>query len=145
MTSFERAMEFISKWEWRGRLDGAPTNDPKDPGGFTKFGIAQKFHPELVVANLTLQQALEIYWKDYWLPSNAGSYPTEMAIAVMDAAVNCGVSRAKAWARDSKTARELNEKRISFYLSKKNPRFEKGWINRVNDLNKYLDIIRQDA
>lgn len=141
---FEKAMTFVARWEWRNRVDGAPTDDPKDPGGYTKYGMAQRYHPDIIVRDLTLPEALNIYWKEYWQPLQPDNLSWQMAIAAMDSAVNCGVSRAKAWVKDSKTARELIEKRMAFHLSKKNPRFEKGWINRCNDLKKYLDILEQN-
>jgi hypothetical protein len=39
--NFERAMSFTGKWE------GGFVNDPKDPGGATKYGISLRFLRDL--------------------------------------------------------------------------------------------------
>ena len=67
MSNFTQAMKFVSKWEWMDKPDGAYTNDPKDPGGETKYGIAKSSHPNIAIQDLTLVQALEIYYQDYWI------------------------------------------------------------------------------
>lgn len=40
-----------------------------DPGKLTKYGIAQRFHPEVFVETLTWPQAQAILLDDYWLPN----------------------------------------------------------------------------
>ena len=44
----------------------AVSDDPDDPGGLTKYGISKVNHPEVDVANLTLEGAKAIYKKMYW-------------------------------------------------------------------------------
>ena len=145
MTNFEKAMEFVATWEWRGRADGYPTDDPKDPGGYTRWGISQRANPDVDVKNLDLVGALDIYRKRYWNVMNCDSFPMPMAVALMDSAVNTGVGRTKKFLQgidldDPFAWAKLCEKRVAFYLSLKNPRFEKGWLGRVNDLKKYITI-----
>jgi lysozyme family protein len=41
-------------------------NHPKDPGGLTKYGVAQQSHKSLDVNKCTLDQAKSIYKKNYW-------------------------------------------------------------------------------
>jgi lysozyme family protein len=43
------------------------TNDPKDSGGLTKYGISQKAFPNVDIRNLSLGQAKQIYLFEYWL------------------------------------------------------------------------------
>ena len=43
------------------------TNDPSDPGGLTKFGISKKSHPGVDIANLTYEDAKQIYMQQYVL------------------------------------------------------------------------------
>ena len=46
--------------------EGGLVNDPKDPGGVTKFGISQRSYPALDIRALTLDDAKTIYQRDYW-------------------------------------------------------------------------------
>ncbi len=71
-------------------LEGGDTNDPRDPGGLTRFGIAQAAHPGIDVANLTKAGAAEIYKSKYWRPLRCGDMPPGIALAVFDCAVNQG-------------------------------------------------------
>lgn len=48
------------------RESSKDTNDPNDPGGETKFGIAKRFHPEVWNPGPpTYQQAHDIYMVEY--------------------------------------------------------------------------------
>jgi lysozyme family protein len=70
------------------------TNDPSDPGGPTKYGIAQNYHPGVDVKNLTEVGAKAIYKKDYWDPISGDSIKDQsLAEMLFDAAVNLGVGR----------------------------------------------------
>lgn len=89
MTVFERAVEKVLIHE------GGYVNDPKDPGGETKFGISKRSYPQLDILHLTREEAVAIYWGDWWK-----RYGYEMiadlalAAKVFDFAVNMGASRA---------------------------------------------------
>jgi len=41
------------------------TNYSNDPGGLTKFGISQRWNPDIDVENLTYDEAVEIYLKKF--------------------------------------------------------------------------------
>jgi len=88
MTAFDRAMKFVFKWE------GGYSNHPSDPGGETNFGIAKRSHPDVDIKNLTEEGAKEIYRKAYWDKIKGDDLPEEVAVALMDYAVNSGVDRA---------------------------------------------------
>jgi lysozyme family protein len=88
MSTFNRAMTFVLKWE------GGYSNHPSDPGGETNFGIAKRAHPDVDIANLTEQGAKDIYRAEYWDKIRGDDLPDEIAVAVMDYAVNSGVDRA---------------------------------------------------
>ena len=51
--------------------EGGYVNDPDDPGGETKYGISKRAYPEIVIKDLTIKQAKQIYYEDYWTPSKA--------------------------------------------------------------------------
>jgi len=49
------------------------TNDPKDKGGETKYGISKRSYPKLDIKNLTENEAVAIYKKDFWDKNNLSS------------------------------------------------------------------------
>ena len=66
----------------------------EDTGGETKFGIAKNANPDVDIKKLTLKQAMEIYYKRYWLPLGCDNYDEKLAIIVFDAGINHGVGAA---------------------------------------------------
>ena len=46
--------------------EGGYVFDQNDPGGETKYGISKGAYKALNIKELTLKQAKEIYWRDYW-------------------------------------------------------------------------------
>ncbi len=89
ITDWEKAIEFVL------RMEGDLTDDPKDPGGLTKYGISQKAYPNLDIRNLTVDDAKKIYENDYWKACKCDELATPFAISVFDTAVNQGVEKAK--------------------------------------------------
>lgn len=68
-------------------LEGKPTDDPRDPGGFTIWGLSQRYNPE-VNQNTTLEQAKAIYLQKYWIPAGCDEAPYPMDICLFDSQVN---------------------------------------------------------
>ena len=66
------------------------TDHPNDHGGPTKFGIAQRWNPDVKVRELTRAQAIEVYWERYWRGRRYEQLPEHVAIKVFDLAVNLG-------------------------------------------------------
>ncbi len=89
-SAFDIAVRFVLDHE------GGYVNDPRDPGGETKWGISRRAFPELNIAALTESEARNIYRVRYWqeLGLDEPAIPGAVAIAVMDAAVNMGPSPA---------------------------------------------------
>jgi hypothetical protein len=132
---FRKALEFTLKWE------GGYVNDPSDPGGETKWGISKRAYPNLDIYNLTPEMAATIYYRDYFVPSGAVDVGLPDCIVVFDTAVNVGVGRCKSLMQEG----DLLEARRTYYLNlvEKKPalkKYLKGWLNRLNDLKKYVDI-----
>lgn len=71
--------------------EGGYTNDSRDPGGETKYGICKRSYPALDIRNLTREQAIHIYQTDYWDACRCSDLPSRIAVAVFDSAVNSGV------------------------------------------------------
>lgn len=86
---WEAAIAFTLKQE------GGYTLDPNDPGGETNFGISKKAYPSLDIKNLTIDEAKQIYFKDYWQACQCDQLPRRFAISVFDTAVNQGQKKAQ--------------------------------------------------
>lgn len=82
-------------------VEGGFVNDPKDPGGATKYGVAFNYNQGLLknfgitrpeqMVNLTQDQALEIYYRKYWVPSQADELPdARLALTYFDMVINAG-------------------------------------------------------
>lgn len=87
-------MSFSSVIEMVLHHEGGYVNHPNDPGGETKYGISKRAYPEIDIANLTEEDAGEIYFKDYWSKIKGEDLPRGVACVVMDYGVNSGISRA---------------------------------------------------
>lgn len=89
MANFEEAIPVILEHE------GGLVDNPADPGGLTKYGISKASYPNVDIANLTPEQAAEIYKQDWW---NKYSYDriVDQGVAnkTFDLAVNMGASQA---------------------------------------------------
>lgn len=72
--------------------EGGYVNDPKDPGGETKFGISKRSYPDVDIKNLTLEQAKAIYLRDFWNP--LGNAHDAIKFQAFDFAVNSGIQTA---------------------------------------------------
>ena len=83
-TTFEEIIEQVLEHE------GGYVNDPKDLGGETKYGITKRFYPDVDIKNLTVEQAKEIYKKDYWDKNKVESLPQNLWHIYFDMCVNMG-------------------------------------------------------
>ena len=82
--------------------EGKLSIDPKDPGNWTggkvgkgvmkgsKYGVSAASYPDLDIKNITLQDAKDIYLKDYWIDGA----PDEIAFDLFDTSVNSGKTKA---------------------------------------------------
>ncbi len=89
--------------------EGGYGANPADPGNWTsgqagkgecrgtKFGISAAAYPTVDIAALTLEQAQEIYRRDYWNRVGGDTLPAPLAVLVFDAAVNSGIAHAVRW------------------------------------------------
>jgi lysozyme family protein len=134
--------------------EGGLVSHKDDPGGITKYGISKKSYPNVDIANLTKEQAGEIYMRDYWskLPSDI---PQSVKFLAFDFGVNAGINRAiktiqkaigtdpdGAWGRLSSAALAHHKERdvlINFTVERQIfysglptfPVFGKGWLRRT--------------
>jgi lysozyme family protein len=89
--------------------EGGYTNDARDPGNWTggrvgvgqlkgtKFGIAANTYPNLDIKNLTRDQAIAIYRRDFWAAAKCDKLAPVVAFQLLDGAVNSGIAQATRW------------------------------------------------
>jgi lysozyme family protein len=99
-------MTFDNAFEKLIGHEGGYQNDPNDRGNWTsgvigvgelkgtKYGISAMSYPQLDIKNLTLEQAKEIYKRDFWGRFNALKLTDGMQFMLFDAAVNHGPGNA---------------------------------------------------
>lgn len=68
--------------------EGGYVNDPKDPGGETKYGISRRSYPGEDIKGMTLARAKEIYLRDFWGPAGCDALPDLLKFEMFDLAVN---------------------------------------------------------
>jgi|SRR5581483_3319665 len=97
MANFDEALAFVLRNE-DPHLSGVVT---EDSGGRTRFGIAERFHPDLgdmfytESAEKALDVAGEIYRSEYWKPIRGDEIcDQQVATKLLDMAVNMGVRQA---------------------------------------------------
>ncbi len=86
---------FLQAVEVVMRHEGGYVNDLRDPGGETKYGISKRSYPSLDIANLTREDAIAIYYRDWWQRYGYGRLQDEaIATKLLDMAVNMGPATA---------------------------------------------------
>lgn len=81
--------------------EGGYVNNPRDPGGETKFGISKRAYPALNIADLTLDDAKAIYKRDYWARAQCDRLHPDVAFQVFDGAVNSGMGNSIRWLQEA--------------------------------------------
>ncbi len=74
--------------------EGGYSNDPADPGGETNFGIDKRSHPDVDIKNLTVDQAIEIYYQEYWQKYRLDLLPALINKKMLNVGVNTGMKQA---------------------------------------------------
>jgi|GEM_PF-616941 len=90
------------------QFEGGYDANPRDRGNWTtgvigqgelkgtKYGIAAHVYPHLDIKNLTKEEAIAIYRRDYWPKVAGDSQPEGVNLVAWDICVNSGSSRATA-------------------------------------------------
>ena len=79
--SFDKAFEIVVG------LEGHISDDPRDPGGFTVWGLSSRFNPG-VTRDTTLEEAMDLYLYKYWIPAGCDEQPFPMDLCLFDSQVN---------------------------------------------------------
>lgn len=123
--------------------EGGLSTNKSDRGGVTKFGISKRSYPNLDIPNLTKEDAIHIYKRDYWDKIGGDELHPATAAVAFDAAVNHGVGTAKKLLRNTRgdplamiNTRERIYDRLSHDPTQK--QFKEGWMNRLANLKSRL-------
>ena len=165
--TLNNALGFILLWE--GGYINHPS-DPGGATNFgvtqTTYNTYRKkiAYPLQSVKLISKAEVLEIYKTMYWDKIHGDDLPESLSISLMDWAVNAGVKRAVSHLQQAlnvtvdgvfgpktlEAAKKCGEKELKEFLSirenyylklgKKKPMFLKGWLNRLNDLKKFLKL-----
>ena len=134
--------------------EGGFSINPADPGNWTespvgkgqlrgtKYGISARSYPECDISSLSLEQAQQIYRRDFWDRIGADNLAAPLALLVFDAAVNNGVTRAVQWlatarklaanSNGAELCAEYQAQRLIFMASLPTwKQFGKGWARRL--------------
>lgn len=143
--------------------EGGYVDDPDDAGGETKYGISKRAYPDIDIKNLTIDEAIAIYHRDYWRKIKGDQIIcNDLAMQVFDMAVNSGIKTAVKMLQNiigaypdgiigPETLTAIDKylsiegllwqyryERMKYYTSivinhPKNLKFLKGWINRIEN------------
>src|SRR3970040_1916824 len=72
--------------------EGEYNNDPNDPGGETKWGISKREYPNLIIKELTREDAKNIYYRDFYIKIGSISQFDGVIFQLFDFAVNSGIN-----------------------------------------------------
>jgi len=135
--------------------EGGYSNLVEDPGGETNWGISKRSYPDIDIKNLTMNQAGEIYKRDFWDRMHCDSLGEKIAFQLFDAAVNSGINQATKWLQravnvevdgilgpktlaasklydESTVVARFNGHRLTFMCDLKNfDVFGRGWARRI--------------
>lgn len=68
--------------------EGGYVEDPNDAGGETNYGISKRQYPHLNILRLTVEDAIAIYYRDYWLAYRCDELPPAYACFLFDSVIN---------------------------------------------------------
>jgi hypothetical protein len=76
--------------------EGFKSNDSRDPGKRTVYGISEVYHPEMYKDGKepTLADLPDFYLLNYWIPGGCDSLPFPLDVNHADACVNPGIGAA---------------------------------------------------
>ena len=98
------------------------------------------------IKNITIQEAVSIYYKYFWVPSGAAKLEPPLDLVYFDMYVNSPPGAAKRLlAKSNNDVYKFLENRKKYYderIKQDNTKlqFKKGWYNRLETMKRYADI-----
>ena len=132
--------------------EGGYTNDPRDPGGATNFGITLTDYRKYIdsqgtaesVKHMSVDDAKRIYKSKYWDALDCDNLPNGVDYTCFDYGVNSGLGRPRKALQQFKSLQgtklidAINDERMAFLRSLKTFfTFGKGWTRRVDGVRAY--------
>ena len=119
----------------------------------TNLGVIQDIYniyrkdrglPQTDVKNITIEEAVQIYYIYFWKKSGADKLEHPMDFVFFDMYINTNPLNAKRVLKNSTDVYDLIENRRKYYdnIIKINPQkeeYRKGWNNRLNKIKNYVD------
>lgn len=89
------SVRFLKAFEKVIYHEGGYSNHAADLGGETKYGISKRNYPNLDIKNLTLDQARQIYYCDFWIKGKYEQIIDEaVSIKLFEISINTGITQA---------------------------------------------------
>ena len=145
--NFDRCCDFVVKG-----LEGKPTDDVNDPGGYTIWGLASRYNPE-VTRDTTYEQAKQIYRAKYWRSDcSRAAWPLDLCF--FDGHVNPQDDPKLDGAGNDELVKLLGDwsaaepyryayafliLRAGRYARRSSDRFVRGHVQRVERLLKFIE------
>lgn len=135
---WEKAYQIVQGNEgWKCTNDGAYTMGGVTQGTYNRWLRLHGKGNADVCANLTREQAKEVFRDLFWLPSGADKMPFALGLTVVDHYYNTGAVK-HLLAQCGQDVACFNQARIADYKTKGNCNlYCVAWINRVNKIRKY--------
>ncbi len=131
-------------------LEGKPTHNPNDPGGFTIWGLAKAYHPE-IDENTTIDYAMKVYLNQYWIPQGCDEAPFPFDICLFDSAVNPQNDPKLPYAGNKELLalkpenwQDYQLMRMERYKRRSKPGFVKGHVFRVLELTTQIRKLKEE-
>ncbi|MDR2067724.1 MAG: hypothetical protein LBP41_01910 [Holosporaceae bacterium] len=87
--------KFLRAFKYLMYHEGGYVDDKKDAGGETHYGISKRSYPHLDIKNLTMDQARQIYFVDFWMKAKCEQIDNDdIATKFFDLAVHTGIPQA---------------------------------------------------
>jgi lysozyme family protein len=138
--------------------EGGYVNDPDDRGGETNFGISKRSYPHLDIKNLTISQAQDIYFDDFWNTKimNLDRFSLEVAQELFDTGVNVGMPTVRKMLQEAlnllnRVETRFDDLEVDGWIGEKSMKAvslvkERELLKVLNGLQfvHYLEIVKHD-
>ncbi len=130
---------FDSAFDLLMDIEGYESNDKRDPGRRTKYGIASAYHPEINLDTLTREGAKDFYLAEYWKTLGCDELKWPFDVALFIQGVNMGA--AKRYMDESDDITDFFIACLEHYATRpkaKRDAYLTGWCNRLVKLHKFI-------
>ena len=127
------------------KLEGSAYVANDAGAGPARHGVVEKYNPGFNAKTGTKDQAAQVY-RNIWNDIKGDTFPPDLAVVMMDTAVNMGAGKARALLAESggnidafMTLRQQHYDRLVRENPKEYAEYEEGWKNRQTKLRTFID------